>query len=246
MTTAGDIDRIQELRRVVAATARRYPHLSVLAIARLYAVPRSDVAAALKRAGIERPETSANDEYTPDNVRADADAGLRPPAIARHYGVSEMEIRLIVGPEITQEVFPVSTDPVPSTHEVPTPKPQSGRRVRVDPVQVARLRADGLTWPEIAERLGCAVSTPSVIASKHGFGGGPEAARRWLAEREAVTTPAEPALPADTWPERDESTVRVVRRGLSGSEARRYVEGAAKHLADEYRYDLQIILREVV
>lgn len=128
-------------------------------------------------------------------------------------------------------------------------RPERKPRKQITREQVMALLEEGLPGRDAALRLGIGYSTYTGLLKEYGLvgyrRGAPPASASQPESAEAEVSMFT-ASGLDAWPERDESVVLVVRRGLTGSEARRYVEGAAKHLADEYRYDLQIILREVI
>ena len=264
MTWEAESLRRRDFECAVTRTAARYPHLSIAALARLYQAGPTDVWRVLSAADIERPRRSSCDEFTPESVKIDLDAGLSVAAMCRKYDVSEAWLRQVMRPldiprQMPEEVAPVTTpvepDPVPgdtlATQPPSAPRKSQPRRFLPDPAPVASLRAKGLTWEAVARHLGCAVSTAHRVAKIHDLLGGPAAAQRWLDDNGLVATvpaAAEPPITAGEvpTPEADETLVRCVRRGLSGAAAKSLLERLSWVPADDCRYDVQIIVREVV
>ena len=264
MTWETESLRRRDFECAVTRTATRYPHLSIAALARLYQAGPTDVWRVLSAANIERPRRSPCDEFTPESVTIDLEAGLSIAAMCRKYDVSEAWLRQamrqqIIPRQMPEEVAPVTTpiEPDPASEDAletqpqPAPRRSQPYRPAPDPAPVASLRATGLTWKAVAQRLGCAVSTVHRVAKIHDLLGGPEAAQRWLDNNGLVATvPPEAGPPIAAGevanPHTDETLVRCVRRGLSGAAAKSLLERFSWVPADDGRYDVQIILREVV
>jgi len=160
----------------------RYPHLSVLALARLFDALQSEVWSALGSAGLDRPRRNAGDELTGANVAEDIAVGLSVQAMARKYETTEREIRRVAGPRIVirREITPPKREEDPEIMSaMPDPAPEA----------IARLRAEGIPWRDVSLRLSCRQQTAFRIAAEHGFAGERSEAVRYLERKKSEPAP---------------------------------------------------------
>lgn len=261
MTTEASTRRAESVRRMdlaeaVCRTAMRYPHLSVLALARLFGVLQSEVWAVLLSARLDRPRRNAGDEFCERNVAEDVDAGLSVQAMARKYGVSEHQVRRMAGPrlairrempereeraledDVTQP--PAAPDQAaPETDHVP-------RRKRCRPEdlpakeQVKALLDEGLSGRDAARRLGIAYSTWQRLVRRYGVRG----PRREVPQETEEAQP-QPVTATLEVLESDHPLISFTRRGAVGLLAKDRLMALVGALDPDGRYDVQLTIREV-
>lgn len=254
--------RRQELLRVAVATATRYPHLSIVALSRLYRVAPAHIRQALATAGIERPARSDGDELTPESVAADLAAGLRTVAMARKYDVPEALVRRMLPPEsaISREMSEEEDIPVSATFPDPTDTQEDDKQLDLTPYnrrsrrremptkeQCEALMAEGLPGRTAALRLGIGYSTWQKLLRRYGLSSSRQSQGTAVSSDADLPNPEPPIATGEVAkPEADETTVRCIRRGLTGEAAKSLLERFSWVPAEDCKYDLQIILREVV